>query len=151
MKIKWYFHCVSWGYNVHEICKIRIKCDWLRKWRAITGPITYQNKAIPRQSNCNHGLLSTLNEKLRLLEGKISSTKLWYLAAMCNGVSPEPFVMVAPARYFIKMIDASCVWKKTDINDISVFRLVILPSLQSVKWRPSHITSSAILSLNECN
>ena len=29
---------------------------------------------------------------------------------MCNGVSPAPFVIVAPALYFIKMMDAS--WKK---------------------------------------
>ena len=30
-----------------------------------------------------------------------------YLAAMCNGVSPAPFVMVAPARYFINIMEAS--------------------------------------------
>ena len=29
---------------------------------------------------------------------------------MCNGVSPAPFVIVAPALYFIKIMDAS--WKK---------------------------------------
>ena len=35
------------------------------------------------------------------------SSIVMYLAAMCSGVSPAPFVMVAPARYFIRIIDAS--------------------------------------------
>ena len=35
------------------------------------------------------------------------SSILAYLAAMCSGVSPAPFVMVAPARYLINIIDAS--------------------------------------------
>ena len=37
---------------------------------------------------------------------------------MCNGVSPAPFVIVAPALYFIKIMDAS--WKKNLFMSITL-------------------------------